>query len=189
MIYNLGLIYDFPAADLKSHEVFASIGLDTFLSPSIAWYHDYADEDSGGGDGDYALLSVSHSEPIGDSPVSIDLGASVGYNDKLFINGEGGHVNLSAGLSIKATEICTVSPVINYDMPFGDLEDAEDGNYDDYNFYGNAMAFAEIGLTYAYIIQQYGVDEFSVGATLKGLFSYSGGYAYVENMNYIQSDS
>ncbi|MFH1479500.1 MAG: TorF family putative porin [Candidatus Omnitrophota bacterium] len=134
--------YDFPAADGASREWFIGTSLDTLLSPSITFYHDFGEEDSGGGSGDYVYLSLSHSEPVGDSPVTLDLSGGVGYNKELFIKGEGGHVNLGAGLTIKLTDICSISPVINYDMPFGDLKDADDGNYDNEFYGGVTVAFS-----------------------------------------------
>ncbi|MFH1782058.1 MAG: TorF family putative porin [Candidatus Omnitrophota bacterium] len=134
--------YDFPKADSASREWFVGVSLDTILSPSLTLYHDFGEEDSGGGSGDYLYLGLSHSEPIGDSPVSLDLSGGIGYNEELFINGEGGHVNLGAGFTIQLTDICSVSPTVNYDIPFGDMEDEDDGNYDD-EFYGGAtVAFS-----------------------------------------------
>ena len=133
--------YDFPAADTKSTEFYIGVSLDTLLSPSLTWYHDYADEDSGGGDGDYVLLGIGHSFELGDSPVTLDLGASAGYNNELFINGQGGDVALSVGLTLPLTEHCTVAPSINYSIPFGDLEDSEDGNQDDEFFAGVVVSF------------------------------------------------
>ena len=134
--------YDFPASDGASREFYVGCSLNTMLSPCLTWYHDFGEEDSGGGDGDYVVLELGHSIPVGEYPVTFDLSGHVGYNDKLFINGDGGDIGLGVGLTIQLTEICFLSPSINYSSPFGDLEDSGDGNQDD-EFYGGAtVAFS-----------------------------------------------
>ncbi|MCQ9208238.1 MAG: hypothetical protein NG712_02540 [Omnitrophica bacterium] len=115
--------YDYPAADAATKEFYLGAGLDIFLAPTLTWYHDYGDEDSGGGDGDYVVLALSHSLPLGDSPITLDLSGHLGYNNELFIAGDGGDIALGAGLSIPLTEKITFSPNINYSIPTGDAED------------------------------------------------------------------
>ncbi|MCK4248330.1 MAG: hypothetical protein KAX15_00965, partial [Candidatus Omnitrophica bacterium] len=104
------IYYDFPAADTASREFYAGVGLDTLLSPVLTWYHDYGEEDSGGGDGDYIVLELGHSLSLGQSPVSLDLSGHAGYNDKLFITGSGGDAAAGIGLTIPLTEKCSFSP-------------------------------------------------------------------------------
>lgn len=133
--------YDFPPADTASKEYYIGVGLKTLLSPSLTWYHDYADEDSGGGNGDYIVLEAGHSLALGQSPITLDLSTHIAYNDELFINGQGGDANLGIGLTIPLTQNCSVSPAINYSIPFDDLEDSADGNQEE-EFYG--------GLTFAF---------------------------------------
>lgn len=133
--------YDFPAADATSKEFYLGVGLNTLLLPTFTWFHDYADEDSGGGDGDYAVLGISHSFELTDNPITLDLSSHVAYNRGLFINGEGGDVGLGVGLTIPLTDKISVSPNVNYSIPFGSLEDGDDGNQDG-EFYGGAtLAF------------------------------------------------
>lgn len=121
--------YAFPTADSYSKEWYIGVGLPVILSPSVTYYKDYGKEDQGGGDGSYLSLGISHSMALFDEPsISLDLGASVGFNDKLFIVGDGGDYNLTAGLTIPLTESLSVSPVLGYMVPFGDMEDAADGN-------------------------------------------------------------
>ncbi|MCG2708352.1 MAG: hypothetical protein L6404_06910 [Candidatus Omnitrophica bacterium] len=134
--------YDFPASDGASREYYVGCSLDTMLSPGLTWYHDFGDEDSGGGSGDYVVLELGHSIPVGEFPVTLDLSSHVGYNNELFINGDGGDIGLGVGLTVQLTEICSLSPSVNYSSPFGDLEDSGDGNQDD-EFYGGAtVAFS-----------------------------------------------
>jgi hypothetical protein len=57
-------------------------------------------------------------------------------------------------------------------------------NYDDYDFYGNAVTFLELGVSYSYLIRRYGFDDISAGITLKGFLGYAGGYMYANNLDY-----
>ena len=121
--------YAFPTADSYSKEWYIGVSLPVLLSPSVIYYKDYGKEDQGGGDGSYLNLAVSHSFTITEDPaLTLDLAAGVGFNDKLFINGDGGDYSISAGLTLPLTKSLTMSPVIGYVVPFGDLKDAADGN-------------------------------------------------------------
>ena len=131
--------YDFPSADLSSKEFYAGVGLNVASSPTLTLYRDYGDEDSGGGDGDYTVLELSHNFPLGESPVTFDLSGHVGYNDGLFIEGDGGDAAVGVGLTIPLTDTCSLSASVNYSVPFGDLEDA--GGQDDKFYAGVVLAF------------------------------------------------
>ena len=121
--------YAFPTADSYSKEWYLGVSVPVLLSPTVTYYKDYGKEDQGGGDGTYLNLAVSHSfTVVEDQAITLDLGASVGFNDKLFIRGDGGDYALSAGLTIPLTKDLSLSPVLGYVVPFGDLEDAADGN-------------------------------------------------------------
>ena len=131
--------YDFFGTDLYSKEFYAGV---TFTSaafaPSLFWFHDYGDEAHGGGDGDYAAVSGSYTAAIpGVESTSIVITGRAGYNNGLFISGEGFDVLMTAGLPIKLTGTLTFTPTIAYSIPFGDLADEEDGNQND-RFYGGA---------------------------------------------------
>lgn len=130
--------YDFTSANTNSQEFYIGASFDVILSPSVIWYHDFEDEDQGGGDGDYIVGELSYSYPIPDWPVSFDLSGHVGYNNELFIVGDGGDIGIGAALPITLSKNCTLSPSVNYSIPFGDLEDADDGNQDD-EFYGGGI--------------------------------------------------
>ena len=104
--------YDFVGARLHSQEFFIGTSFDILLSPSFTWYHDFEDEDKGGGKGDYIVGELSHSYPIGGYPVSLDLSGHVGYNHRLFIKGNGGDVGLGAGLTFNLSRNCLLSPSI-----------------------------------------------------------------------------
>ena len=133
--------YDFPSFELSSKEFYAGVGLNVSSSPTLIWYRDYGDEDSGGGDGDYVVLGLSHSFPLGKSPVTFDLSGCIGYNDGLFIEGDGGNTAVGVGLTIPLTDTCSLSASVNYSVPFGDLEDAGDGGQDNKFYAGVVLAF------------------------------------------------
>lgn len=134
--------YDFPSADLNSQEFYLGLALDVLLSPSVTWYHDFEDEDEGGGDGNYILVAISHSFPLDEYlngySVSLDLSSHVGFNNELFIIGDGGDVGLGAGLTFQLAKNATLVPGIGYSIPFGDLRDSDDGN-EGGKFYGGAV--------------------------------------------------
>lgn len=133
--------YDFPAADAFSNELYLGVGLNTFLSPKIVFYHDYGREEDGGGDGEYLVLNLSHSLPMGSKGVTLDLGGHVAYNHQIFINGEGGDVALNVGISIPLTEKITFTPNVNYSIPFGGMKAADDGDQDSKFFGGFKLVF------------------------------------------------
>ena len=123
------IFYDFPniSADNSSQEVYASIGVDTLLSPSVAVYHDF-DE----GDGTYYEASVSHSVPL--DKLSLNLGTTVGYND-----GQWGYDSsfsaalFSASVTIPFTERVSLEPGVFYSL-------ALDNQYDDEFYAGFSLA-------------------------------------------------
>ncbi|MDP8266866.1 MAG: TorF family putative porin [Candidatus Aceula meridiana] len=129
--------YDFPDAGTFSKEAVLGFSYDTFLAPSLTWYHDYSRESQGGGKGDYLVLDLSHSLDLVPSyGITLDLGGHVGYNRKLFIKGEGGDVALSGGVTIPLTKFLSMAPSINYSMPFGDVKDEGDGAHENEFFWG-----------------------------------------------------
>lgn len=134
--------YDFPATDLSSKEFYLGAGWDAFLSPSLTWYHDYGNEASGGGDGEYIILELDHSLPLGATSLSLDLGGHFGYNDALFIKGNGRDVALSAGLTIPLKAGVTLSPSLNCSLTSGDLKDSNDGNQGDEFYSGLTLSFS-----------------------------------------------
>ncbi|MCK5708185.1 MAG: hypothetical protein KAI43_11080 [Candidatus Aureabacteria bacterium] len=133
--------YTFPPSDAKSTELYIGGSLNTLLSPSLTWFHDYGDEEDGGGDGDYVVLSLSHSVPVADSGTMFDFGGSLAYNNELFIAGSGGDVSLSAGFTIPLSSKSSFVPTISYSMPYGDMEDEADGAQDSEFFAGLTVSF------------------------------------------------
>lgn len=81
--------YEFPSIDGKSDEFWLGISLDEVpLAPSLTLYYDIGDEDDGGADGYYVLLSAGHDFEIADG-VTLGLSAGLGYNDELFVDEKG----------------------------------------------------------------------------------------------------
>jgi hypothetical protein len=140
--------YDFPATNLYSREFYAGVGLsripglDWPIETSVTYYHDYGDEGNGGGDGNYVSLDASYSYTlIGDLGITADFGLHWGYNNELFIAGDGYDLGLSFGFTIPLTDSLSISPTVNYAAPFGDVEDEADGAQEDRVYAGISLAW------------------------------------------------
>jgi len=134
--------YDFPATALYSKEWYMGISSSKlFLKPTLIFYQDYGKEANGGGDGQYVNIGISHSMPIVESPeITLALSAGAGFNNELFIRGEGGDFLITAGLGIPLTKNATLSPAFSYAVPFGDLKDSNDGNQKNRTYGGVSLA-------------------------------------------------
>ncbi|MBN1359514.1 MAG: hypothetical protein JW993_02930 [Sedimentisphaerales bacterium] len=128
--YSVGAIYYvFPNTGFNSTtEVYAGLGLDLPASPAVTVYYD-VDE----ADGMYVSLSAGHSiEKLGDSPVGLDLGASLGWGNKTYntfywgtTSSELNDLVLSAGFPFEVAGI-TVTPKISLITLLGsDIKDAD----------------------------------------------------------------
>lgn len=128
--YSVGAIYyDFPNTGLNgTTEVYLGFGLDVPASPAVTVYYD-VDE----ADGMYLSLSAGHSiEKLGDSPVGLDLGASLGWGNKTY-NGfywgtnssELNDLVLSAGFPFEAAGV-SITPMVSFIALLGsDIKDAD----------------------------------------------------------------
>lgn len=141
--------YSFPDGDTglgegsHAEELYLGISVDTLLAPSFTWYFDYGDEESGSADGNYFVFSVGHSITLDENTgISLDIGEELGFNNEAFIMGDGGWSTTTVGLTIPLNDNVSIAPMIAYTMPFGDLEDANDGNQDDEFWGGIAMSFS-----------------------------------------------
>jgi hypothetical protein len=122
------IYYNFPSQKTNSQEFYIGLLIDTMLSPSFTWYHDFEDEQKGGGKGDYMAVKLSHSFPLPNMPASIDINAHAGYNNKLFLQGTGGDIGIGAGITFELTRNSKLSPSVNYSIPLGDMKEPCDGN-------------------------------------------------------------
>ena len=113
-----------------SQEVFASVGLDTILNPTLSVYREIAHYPAW-----YFNFGISHSQPIVDK-ITLDLAASAGYyysdtDNMLEVNDPESKYRefhnglVSAGLTIPFGEYFSVKPLIGYSFPLS-------GNADDY---------------------------------------------------------
>lgn len=121
--------YGFDGAE-DTAEIFVSLSYDTFLSPSLAIYHDI-DE----GHGQFVVFSLGHSFNLGNfygKDVALNLGASAGYNFKNEImgnNAKGKQFNdfyngeVTASLTIPVTKSITIEPKIAYTSELSDDAD------------------------------------------------------------------
>ena len=72
----------------------------------------------------------------------MDISGHVGYNDKLFIAGQGGDYGVGLGFTFPIISNLYFSPSINYNVPVGDLSDDEDGAQNEELFWGvNVSAY------------------------------------------------
>lgn len=133
--------YDFPDASAHAEEAYVGVAFDCVLAPSLTVYVDYGQESDGSGKGMYISLDAGHSFDVSEF-VALDLGFHYGYNDELFIAGTGSDVLVTAGLSITLAENFSFAPVMAYSMPFGDLEDENDGNQDEKFYAGASLSYS-----------------------------------------------
>ncbi len=136
---NLGIInYTFPnSVGESTYEGYLSIGLNTFLSPTLSLYYDF-DEINGF----YGNFGISHSFNFS-KIVSLDLSTSIGYGDSDFNKGYFGEnssgfvdFNLGTSLNIKVNKYITITPFINYSSIIDDDLRAKDAYEDNDNLYG-----------------------------------------------------
>lgn len=79
---------------------------------------------------------------------------------------------------------------LSYDIAnfgyFGiDYAEQHNINYIDKHARAAFIGMIEAGVSYAYAVRKYGMDEWIAGITLKGLFSPGGGYVYADEIDYI----
>jgi hypothetical protein len=141
--------YDFPASQLYSREFYVGFalsripGTDIPIETSLTYAHDYGDEDNGGGDGDYISLDFAYSHTLlKDIGMTADFGIHWGYNNELFIAGNGSDLGLSFGFTVPLNDNISISPTVNYVVPFGDLDDSDDGAQSDRVYGGISLAWA-----------------------------------------------
>ncbi|MBW2597247.1 MAG: hypothetical protein JRC55_00940 [Deltaproteobacteria bacterium] len=127
------IYYALEGTDADTQEVFLSLGLDTFLSPSLTVYKDISEYPSW-----YFLLGISHAFEITEK-VSLELSGSISYllsddaddyyevengvpTDTEFENFHDGVI--SASLPIAVTKYMTITPSLSYTFPLS--SDASD---------------------------------------------------------------
>ncbi len=135
--------YAFPEADLYSQEFYLGFSIDTFLSPSFTWYHDYEDEAQGGADGDYYIIGLGHSFTLVEEyGITLDLGEEIGFNSDAFITGDGGWSTTTVGFTIPLTDNVSMSPSFAFTSPWGDLDSGGGNDQDDEFWGGIAFSFS-----------------------------------------------
>lgn len=116
--YGVGYIYYALDGINDSQELYASVSVDTLLSPTLTIYKEIT-----GIQGWYANFGISHTFSLTEK-IGLDLGASVGYlDDEADYNAFHDGV-LSAALSIPVSEYITIAPELKYS--FALTNDAED---------------------------------------------------------------
>lgn len=134
--------YDFVENNAFSREFYFGVDFpEFFLTPSLYFYRDYGNQNSGGGLGDYLLLSASYSMPIKNTPLSLGISAHVGLNHNLFMDGDGGDAGIQLGFTMPLTKNLSFTPNANYSLAFGDLADEAHGNQKNQIFCGGTFAY------------------------------------------------
>lgn len=136
VIYGMGYIYyALEDGEEDTQEIYATLGLDTFLSPLLGIYRD-VDNNPGW----YISLGIGHSFVISDT-LGLELGAQIGYvdDDQDYSAFHDGLISLS--LSYSASDHITLTPELYYSFALsGDseevLQDASYNGEDDSFLYG-----------------------------------------------------
>ncbi|GAB4339409.1 MAG: hypothetical protein Kow0089_12260 [Desulfobulbaceae bacterium] len=152
--YSVGYIYYGLDGAADTQELYAGVGLDTILAPTLTIYRDFAEFP-----GWYATLEVSHSIQLTEA-IALDLGAHVSYlmvdeattmadpddpSDEYADFHDG---LLSASVTIPLTEHLSITPELYYSFALGsdasDVIKAASADGDDNFLYGGVtlgMAF------------------------------------------------
>ena len=113
---GVGYIY-YALEGTDTQEFYFSVGLDTFLAPSLTIYRDF-DEFEGW----YVNLCIEHSIALSDD-LALDLSASIGYVDaddySEFHDG-----NISASMTFPVNDYISITPAVTY--IFGLTSDSKD---------------------------------------------------------------
>ncbi len=124
--FEVGYIYYALDSIPDTQELYASVGVDVVLQPSLTLYYDIEE-----GNGGFLVLSIGHSFALAQD-ISLDLGASAGVNldNKIMGAGEDGNEfsglyngELSASLTIPLNEAISITPMVAFSFPLSD--DAE----------------------------------------------------------------
>ena len=92
--YGWYFVDGFNFKDNTTQEFYVTLGFSRLpLAPEVTLYYDF-----GNGDGLYIELGVGHSVPLSEE-LSLELSASLGYNDQLWI-GDSGLSDLNFGASV-----------------------------------------------------------------------------------------
>lgn len=138
VICGLGYIYyDYPSTDYAwTHEVFASVGYDVFLTPTLTVYRDMRE-----GKGWYATFGLSHEIPI-TTYCTLALSGSLGFSskdDSEYFYGESTNSFsdslITVALQFPVTENITIIPSVNYTALLGPMRNENINNHDD-TFWG-----------------------------------------------------
>jgi hypothetical protein len=106
--YGVGWIYYNVDGAADTQELYATVSVDTLLSPTLTYYSDIAHVP-----GSYVTLGISHSLPIAEG-LALDLGAQVGYLDDDADYSEFHDGLLSASMTFAINDYVSVTPELYY---------------------------------------------------------------------------
>lgn len=139
-----GMYYLYPEEDIDpSMELYAIVGIDTVLLPTVSFYRDVRE-----GDGSYTSIGISQGfpdilQPSDDISLSADIWASIGYgsenhNDFNYGVAEAALADITVGASLSTAigENWTITGSLNYsNLPDSEIGDSQE---DDSTFWGGA---------------------------------------------------
>jgi uncharacterized protein (TIGR02001 family) len=108
--YGVGWIYYNVDGAADTQELYATISVDTLLSPTLTYYTDIAHLP-----GSYVTLGISHSLPVAEG-LALDLGAQVGYLDDEADYSELHDGLLSASMTFALNDYVSLTPELYYSL-------------------------------------------------------------------------
>jgi len=127
--YGYYFVHDYSFKDGNTQEFYITAGLPRFiLGPAVSVYYDI-----NLGKGLYVELSVGHPFTLTEK-LNLELGASLGYNSKLYIDESGiSDLNISASLPFSTGRL-RIAPSVNYTHVYLEPLYYEDGKKDRFWF-------------------------------------------------------
>jgi uncharacterized protein (TIGR02001 family) len=108
--YGVGWIYYNVDGAADTQELYATISVDTLLSPTLTYYTDIAHLP-----GSYVTLGISHSLPVAEG-LALDFGAQVGYLDDEADYSELHDGVLSASMTFALNDYVSLTPELYYSL-------------------------------------------------------------------------
>jgi uncharacterized protein (TIGR02001 family) len=108
--YGVGWIYYNVDGAADTQELYATISVDTLLSPTLTYYTDIAHLP-----GLYVTLGISHSLPVAEG-LALDLGAQVGYLDDEADYSELHDGLLSVSMTFALNDYVSLTPELYYSL-------------------------------------------------------------------------
>jgi hypothetical protein len=117
------IFYTYPGMRTDTSEIYCGLMLKNIvLMPNLIYYYDYEK-----GNSSYISLDVSKgfSNPLDLANVSFNIGAHIGFNHNMRVNGDGGDIGMISDFGVPLSEFSSCSLVLAYSTPFGKVDDIQ----------------------------------------------------------------